>query len=105
PSAQLLPWAASPSSPVGFYWHSSYVHRTSAARNARPRATEVNSPPERTRAAPNRASKIRRTAGTKEEPPVRNTLSTSGGLTAVVCSRESTQRSIEPSSSEIHDSK
>src|SRR6185437_10578262 len=46
-------------------------------RSAKPRATDVNSSPVRIFRAPNRDSKMRRTAGTNEDPPVRNTRSTS----------------------------
>src|SRR5437870_1806507 len=73
-----------------------------AAFNARPLATEVNSFPARILPPPNRVSKIRRTAGTNDEPPVRNTISTSLGLTPEPAIRESTQDSICPSSSTIH---
>ena len=53
----------------------------SAARSASPCATDVNSFPPRIRDAPNRLSKIRRTAGTNEDPPVRKTRSTASGST------------------------
>ena len=45
--------------------------RISAARRARPWATEVNSLPPRMRSLPKRVSKMLRTAGTNELPPVR----------------------------------
>ena len=61
----------------------------SRARKASPCATEVNSCPPRIFSLPNRFEKIRRTAGTKELPPVRNTRSTSCGLTPDFCSRTS----------------
>ena len=47
------------------------------ARNANPLATEVNSSPVRMFPPPKRRSNIARTAGTKDEPPVRNTRSAS----------------------------
>ena len=43
------------------------------ARRARPVATEIISPPARIFAAPKRSSKMRRTAGTKDVPPVMKT--------------------------------
>ena len=49
----------------------------SNARSANPLATVVSSSPPRRRFSPNRSAKICRTAGTNEDPPVRNTLSTS----------------------------
>ena len=53
-----------------------YCNAAAADFSARPRATEVNSFPALIRSAPNRDSKIRRTAGTNDDPPVRNTIST-----------------------------
>src|ERR1700686_4451353 len=79
--------------------------RSSIAFSARPRATDVNSFPPRIRFSPNRASKIFLTARTNEEPPVRNTISTSFGCTPDERRRESTHPAICPSSSEIHSSK
>ena len=49
----------------------------SRARSASPVATEVSSSPPVTLASPNRSTKIRRTAGTNDDPPVRNTRSMS----------------------------
>ena len=47
------------------------------ARSASPVATVVSSSPPRSRSAPKRSAKSRRTAGTNAEPPVRKTVSTS----------------------------
>src|SRR5208282_4583813 len=43
-----------------------YFYRSSSARRARPRATEVNSLPTRILSAPKRCAKMRRTAGTND---------------------------------------
>jgi hypothetical protein len=43
--------------------------------SARPEAIETSSPPLSSLASPNRSANRRRTAGTKDEPPVRNTRS------------------------------
>src|SRR5579863_789 len=72
---------------------------------ARPWATEVNSLPERIFSAPKRVSKMRRTAGTNDDPPVRKTASTSSLCAPERASRESTQVSIRSSSSSIQLSK
>src|ERR1039458_4535012 len=79
--------------------------RKSIAFSAKPRATDVNSFPPRIRFFPNRVSKIFLTASTNEEPPVRKTILTSLGRTPEESRRESTQRAICSSSSEIHSSK
>ena len=71
------------------------------ARNASPLATEVNSFPRRMRSLPNRVSKMRRTAGTNDVPPVRNTRSTARTSTPVESSSPSTHCSIFSSSSAI----
>ena len=62
----------------------------SCAHSANPYATEVNSFPPRILSLPNRRAKIRRTAGTDEVPPVKNTRSTSFGSTARILSSAST---------------
>lgn len=54
-----------------------YYPRCEKAFNANPWATEVNSWPARNLAPPKRFSKILLTAGTKDEPPVKKTASTS----------------------------
>src|SRR5215813_826920 len=64
------------------------------ALSASPRATVVNSSPPRRRSAPNFRLKILLTAGTKAEPPVKKTLSTSPGSTWHLSSSLSTQFSI-----------
>ena len=66
----------------------------SCARSARPLATEVNSLPLRTRSAVKRVSKILRTAGTNDVPPVRKTRSTLRASTPHRASRPSTHCSI-----------
>src|SRR5436190_10951577 len=73
-----------------------------APLTARPRATDVNSSPVWSRAAPKRDSKIRFTAGTNDVPPVRNTRSTSDADTPVDSSSPSTHASMRPKSSAIH---
>src|ERR1700722_10485514 len=75
------------------------------AFSANPCATEVNSRPLRNLPAPKRFSKIFLTDGTKDDPPVKKTASTSRWLAPVASKIESTQRSICCGSSDIHSSK
>ena len=75
--------------------------RVCSARSANPLATEVNSLPVRTRSTPKRVSKILRTAGTNEVPPVRNTRSTARASTPHDASSPSTHCSCFVSSSAI----
>ena len=69
---------------------------------ASPLAIETNSLPASTRSPPKRLSKMRRTAGTKELPPVRNTRSTSPTEIEALASTLSSAPSMASSSSSIH---
>src|SRR5215472_17470536 len=84
--------------------HCCFRFDKSRDRRARPLTTEVNSDPPTIRSRPKRFSKILRTAGTNELPPVRKTLSTSDAFTPLLSSMWSTQVAMELSSSEIHSS-
>src|SRR5215469_5263064 len=79
--------------------------RDEVPRRAKPQATEVNSFPVLVRSLPKRLSKILLTAGTNDDPPVRNTASTVLGRTAHVFKSPSTLDAICCNSSEIQYSK
>ena len=87
---------------VSFLTHST---NASSARRANPRATEINSFPVRVRSSPKRPLKIRRTAGTSELPPVRNTRSTCLRLIPELRKSESMHCSMACNSSAIQPSK
>lgn len=75
-------------------------HQSQPLRHRRERASGAD-----VIGAPNRRSNILRTAGTKEEPPVRKTIFTSADWTLAAPRRESTQCSIAATSSSIEPSK
>ena len=68
-------------------------------------AMDSNSPPVSMAAAPKRLRKISRTAGTKDEPPVRNTLSMSPAARFALARASSTAVSMAASSRAIQRSK
>src|SRR5215470_10532869 len=70
--------------------HRCFRFDKSRERRARPLTTDVNSDPPTIRSRPKRFSKTWRRAGTKELPPVRNTLSTSKVFTPLLSSIWST---------------
>src|ERR1700731_3513737 len=76
-----------------------------AAIRARPSATETNSPPPASFAAPKRSANRRRTAGTKAVPPVRKTRSILAWDRPAVVSAWSTVAPRRARSSAIQDSK